>query len=116
MSLQTSVRPARRPRPPAHRARPARPVRSTARPYRAQGATVAHQLRRTAKRLGLITNRPQPVTRRSLSRQGRAGRGSLLQAQVRNVVRLATTPGPAYFAVAMLAGMAAALLARLWLY
>lgn len=121
MSHQTSVRPARRPRPahrvhPTARPRPAARARGTHRTRRTRGVAI-RQLRKTAERLGLITRRPRPATQRSGQRRARTSRSRVeLRAQARNVVHLVSTPGPAYFATALLAGMAAAFLAGLWLY
>ncbi|MGH8896771.1 MAG: hypothetical protein ACRDZ4_07045 [Egibacteraceae bacterium] len=111
MSLQTSVRPARHARPThrVHRVHPGPRAR------RARRLTI-HQLCRTAERLGLITRQPRMATVRSPSSRPHPSSSRVLRAQVRNAVRLVRTPGPVYFVAAMLAGVAAAFLAGLWLY
>lgn len=109
MSLQTSVRPIRHARP-AHR------VYSVPRGRRTRRATI-HQVRRTAQRLGLITMKPRAATARPRCRRGRtSGKRAELRAQIQKAVRVLFIPGPVYFLAAMLAGMAAAFLAGLWLY
>lgn len=108
MSLQTSVRPARRTRP-SHHVSPN---------PRARRARRVHQALRAAEHLGLISRKRPPATQRSRPRRQARASGSQVQAraQVQHIVRVLCTPGPVYFLSAMLAGMAAAFLAGLWLY
>jgi hypothetical protein len=109
MSLQTSVRPTRHARP-AHR------VYSVPRGRRTRRATI-QQVRRTAQRLGLITMKPRAATHGPRYRRPRTGGNQAkLQAQIQRTIRALFIPGPVYFLAAMLAGMAAAFLAGLWLY
>lgn len=108
MSLQTSAR-------PAQHARQTHPVHRVHTGPRARRLTI-HQVCRTAERLGLVTRQPRAATQRSRPRRAHTSSSRVLRAQVRNVVRLVCTPGPVYFMAAMLAGVAAAFLAGLWLY
>jgi hypothetical protein len=110
MSLQTSVHPVRR-------ARPAHHVYRVPRAQHTRHVTLAQQVRRTAQRLGLITMKPRTATRRQPYRRARTSPNRVeLRAKVQSAIRLVFIPGPVYFMAAMLAGMAAAFLAGLWLY